>query len=47
MIIKPFLQSYEYMVIGIDPIYNMVKIIPHCNMAKEVFEMQYKNSKRI
>ena len=43
MVIKPFLQSYEYLVIGFDQIYNIVKIIPHCNFAKEVFEMQYKN----
>ena len=41
-VIKPFLQSYEYLVIGFDPIYNFVKIIPHCNFAKEVFKMQYK-----
>ena len=43
MIISPFLQSYEYMVIGFDPIYNVVKIIPHCNFAKKIFEQQYKN----
>ncbi len=44
-IISPFLQSYEYLVISIDKIYGIVKIIPHCNFAKKVFETQYKNHK--
>lgn len=41
MIVIPFLQSYRYLVIGFDPIYNYVKIIPHCNFAKQVFKNQY------
>lgn len=41
-VIRPFLQSYEYLVIGFDPIYNFIKIIPHCNFAKEAFKMQHK-----
>lgn len=41
-VIKPFLQSYEYLVIGYDQIYNIVKIIPYCNFSKMVFERQVK-----
>jgi hypothetical protein len=44
-VIRPFLQSYEYLVIGCNPIYGVVKIIPHCNFAKEVFKMQYEKQK--
>lgn len=41
-VIRPFLQSYEYLVIGYNPIYGVLKVIPHSNFAKEVFKMQYK-----
>lgn len=41
MVIKPFLQSYEYLVIGYDQIYGIVKIIPHCHFSKKVFQDQY------
>lgn len=44
-IIKPFLQSYAYLVIGFDQMYGIVKIIPHCNFAKKVFDIQYKKIK--
>ena len=44
-IVKPFLQSYEYLVIGVNRVIGVVKIIPHCNSAKRVFETQYKNRK--
>jgi hypothetical protein len=42
-VITPFMQSYKYLVIGFNPIYQVVKMIPYCNFAKEVFERQYKN----
>lgn len=41
-VIRPFLQSYEYLVIGFDPIYNFIKIIPHCNLSREEFKMHKK-----
>ena len=45
-IVKPFMQEYEYEVIGAVP--NMVDDVvivnlkPHCKFAKEVFKQQYK-----
>lgn len=42
-IIMPFLQHYEYLVIGFDSTYSSVKLIPYCHFSKRVFELQLQN----